>query len=246
MVIETCETTWAGQAAMSAGVGLFLGKSGDSDLHRHWAHQIVVALSGEVEVFLDNTKLQGKGFWIPAGKLHKIGYSDVVSLYFDRTLSSSFLSTLNSNSICTLSDELVKDMMLCMFNNEDIQVILGKLKELFRIEHTEVDNERLNHVLSKLKQGIMDGEEFTLSQTADFTSLSPSRFSHWFSEQTGMPMRSYKKWLKLMMGFELSRDMSLADAAIGAGFSDQAHFCRAIRNAFGVRAKTVKMLLTKE
>ncbi|MEQ3620949.1 MAG: helix-turn-helix domain-containing protein [Marinobacter sp.] len=75
---------------------------------------------------------------------------------------------------------------------------------------------------------------------------SSSRFSHWFSEQAGLPFRSYKKWLKLLLAFELTQSRSLTDAAITAGFSDQAHFCRAAMEAFGVNPATIKQLLSEK
>ena len=70
-------------------------------------------------------------------------------------------------------------------------------------------------------------------------------FPHWFTECTGLPLRSYRKWLKLLTGFELSREMSLTDAAIASGFSDQAHFCRSVTEAFGVSPTVIQRLLSK-
>jgi len=91
----------------------------------------------------------------------------------------------------------------------------------------------------------MDGRSISRAELAKKVRLSPSRFSHWFSESTGLPLRSYKKWLKLLTGFELSRQMSLTDAAIASGFSDQAHFCRSVTEAFGVSPAVIQRLLSE-
>jgi AraC-like DNA-binding protein len=50
-----------------------------------------------------------------------------------------------------------------------------------------------------------------------------------------MPVRSYRKWLRLVRGIEhvLAGDR-LTDAAHGAGFSDQAHFTRTFVATFGI------------
>lgn len=66
-------------------------------------------------------------------------------------------------------------------------------------------------------------------------NLSPSRFSHWFVEQSGIPLRSYKKWVKLRMAMDVLLDgKNPMEAAMQAGFSDLAHMSRAFSESFGL------------
>ncbi|WP_372778201.1 helix-turn-helix domain-containing protein, partial [Litorivivens sp.] len=81
-------------------------------------------------------------------------------------------------------------------------------------------------------------------QLAARVNLSPSRFSHWFTEQTGLPLRSYRKWLRLILALQtavVTGNLSLA--ASQAGFADQAHFSRAVGDAFGITASQIVSLI---
>ena len=70
---------------------------------------------------------------------------------------------------------------------------------------------------------------------AALVHLSPTRFSHWFVEQTGLPLRSYAKWLRLTQALQhLAKGGLLTEAAHEAGFSDSAHFSRTFRALLGI------------
>ncbi|MDP2745420.1 MAG: helix-turn-helix domain-containing protein [Pseudomonas sp.] len=65
--------------------------------------------------------------------------------------------------------------------------------------------------------------------------MSPTRFSHWFVEQTGLPLRSYRKWSRLVVALRfVSIGHNLTAAAYAAGFADAAHFSRSFRALFGL------------
>ena len=64
--------------------------------------------------------------------------------------------------------------------------------------------------------------------------VSPERFSHWFVEQTGLPLRSYLKWVRLIESLrQLAAGGSLTEAAHLGGFSDSAHLSRTFRAMLG-------------
>jgi AraC family transcriptional regulator len=64
--------------------------------------------------------------------------------------------------------------------------------------------------------------------------LSPSRFAHVFREQTGMPVRNYVLWRRLVYALTcLQQGQSITTAAHESGFADGAHLCRSFRRVFG-------------
>jgi AraC-like DNA-binding protein len=74
-----------------------------------------------------------------------------------------------------------------------------------------------------------------LAQAASAAYLSPSRLTHRFSREVGIPFRRYILWLRLLrVGQEVSGGAGLGDAAAAAGFSDTAHLSRVFRRTFGV------------
>ncbi|WWL46237.1 helix-turn-helix transcriptional regulator [Pseudomonas parakoreensis] len=72
-------------------------------------------------------------------------------------------------------------------------------------------------------------------ELAALVHLSPTRFSHWFVEQTGLPLRSYAKWLRLTQAVRhLASGEPITTAAHASGFSDSAHFSRTFRSLLGI------------
>jgi len=66
-------------------------------------------------------------------------------------------------------------------------------------------------------------------------ALSPSRLSHLFREQVGLPIRRFLLWLRLREALSaVARGESLTTAAHAAGFSDSAHFTRTFRRMLGI------------
>lgn len=238
---------WSGIVAISTGIGVFMGTSGDNTPHKHWAHQIAIGIDSRIVLRSNNAIYESNGLWIPAGILHQLNTASVLCIYIDPThgLCKSLLPEISREQIITPLDEGLRTKLQSHFSNaEDLQSALTSFNQEYHCNPVLNAEDRLGIVLCALKSGISRGHDISRTALADLIHLSPSRFSHWFTEQTGLPLRSYRKWLKLLVGFELSSKMPLADAAISAGFSDQAHFCRAATEAFGVNPTTLRRLLS--
>lgn len=75
----------------------------------------------------------------------------------------------------------------------------------------------------------------TLEQVAKVAYLSPSRFRHLFVAQTGMGLRQYILWRRLVSVWERRmQGVSLSEAAHAAGFADSAHLARTSRSMLGL------------
>ena len=82
----------------------------------------------------------------------------------------------------------------------------------------------------------------SLEEVARLVNLSPSRFRHLFVAQTGMPMRTYVLWRRLLRVWSLLMGgETLAGAAHAAGFADSAHLSRTARTMFGLAPSAMQM-----
>ena len=85
---------------------------------------------------------------------------------------------------------------------------------------------RVIHIQESLQQTLPE-ESPSLEALARQINLSRFRLSHLFREQTGITLRRYMLWLRMLQAFrKLTQARTVADAAHAAGFSDHAHFTR--------------------
>ncbi len=85
-------------------------------------------------------------------------------------------------------------------------------------------------------------ESVTLPEVAAAVHLSPERFRHLFVEETGMPLRTYVLWRRLLHVWTLlMAGESLSAAAHAAGFADSAHLSRTARTMFGLPPSVLQM-----
>lgn len=80
-----------------------------------------------------------------------------------------------------------------------------------------------------------DNREISGTELAARVHLSPSRFTHLFRQQTGLPLTRYLLWTRLLAALEaVAQGANTTAAAHIAGFADLAHMSRNFRNTFGV------------
>ena len=73
-----------------------------------------------------------------------------------------------------------------------------------------------------------------VGDVAGRVGLSSSHFQHLFSQSVGVPFRRYRAWHRLRSAIHnIIAGESFTAAAHGAGYFDQAHFCRHFRQSFG-------------
>lgn len=116
----------------------------------------------------------------------------------------------------------------------------GLVRKLTRTMPREVSDPRvlqaIEHVRERLQQPI------ALEEVAAAVQLSPSRFRHLFVEETGMPLRTYVLWRRLLSVWQhVMAGETLSGAAHLAGFADSAHLSRTSRNMFGLPPSAMQL-----
>ena len=227
---------WQGSVSILPGIGAFVGRSGDNAEHKHWAHQVSIALDNDVVISSGEQSIRGKALFIPANTVHSLQPGTALSIFVDPStyLAKVLLDSIKpSSNACEIPDDLTQKILNCFDNTNELRKGSMKLQQTLCTPKSSASDRRTTLVFDKL-QGILQGNDVTRDDLAKLTCLSPSRFSHWFKEETGMPLRSYRKWLHLISGIEaILSGESFQAAAYGANFSDQAHFTRTFKQAFG-------------
>jgi hypothetical protein len=201
-VMNTQRIPWQGNAAIKTGVGIFRGTVGDSHFHTHWATQITIALNGECILETPRTTHRCSVFIIKAGTQHRLQYGHVVSIYIDPAsnfIDSLFKQAPAQDDVVLLSRADLHPSLLEISADTNLQTVIRNIQQA--TEQQRSGDPRLAQIISQLQSQEAE-TALTREQLAAALGLSSSRFSHWFKEQTGMPLRSYKKWLKLRLAIE--------------------------------------------
>ncbi|MGW8392957.1 helix-turn-helix domain-containing protein [Pseudoduganella sp. HUAS MS19] len=223
---------WSGSALLCPGFGVFRGAIGDSALHAHCAHQLVIALEGEVGVAFPTGPLRAAGIAIPAGLPHCVCAETALLVYLDPlTAEGAALFQPSEAAALPLAASLCRQLRAAADQGQPLRSVL---RGALGLASPSAPDARMAAVADALRAGVAEGGVGRL-QLAELANLSPSRFSHWFVEQTGLPLRGYRKWLRLEMALHrLARGGNLTAAAHAAGFADSAHLSRTFREMFGM------------
>ena len=119
-------------------------------------------------------------------------------------------------------------------------VCMGLIQELSATAHREPTDARVLAAIEYIRQRV--DQPLSLAEVAAAARLSPERFRHLFVEETGMPLRTYLLWRRLLHVWTLLMDgETLSSAAHAAGFADSAHLSRTARTMFGLPPSLLRM-----
>jgi AraC-like DNA-binding protein len=227
---------WKGDIVFSDRVAIFRGHVAENKAHGHWASQITIALDGDLEFETSAGLQRAKAAYFASKTTHRLLSGFVCSIYFD-PLSESILKALNKDAqdgwLSLSHDELPRELA-SITASTDLRELLHS-GALDAADLAASEDHRFKAVIGEIRAKLGDGEDVDRDSLAAIANLSPTRFSHWFVERTGVPVRSYKKWLKLRVAMDALLDATPpGEAAMLAGFSDLAHMSRAFSESFGL------------
>ncbi|MFZ3152960.1 helix-turn-helix domain-containing protein [Pseudomonas sp.] len=221
---------WVGQAWIGPGLGLFLGQAGNNQCHRHMAVQLAIGLQEPVRVVTSDGELCAPAVAIRAGLEHRIEASRLLSIYLDPFCAEARALSLNEPlQSLALGDPgtLLQALQRVDSPAADLRQALNLL---LRLPPPVPLDPRLQRLLP-----LLDDLDCSLQQLAQQAHLSPSRFSHWFKACSGLPLRSYRKWHRLIRALQaVAAGHNLTTAAHAAGFADAAYFSRSFRSLLGL------------
>jgi AraC-like DNA-binding protein len=162
--------------------------------------------------------------------MHRIEAVEVLSIYLDALSAEAHALHAGADLVAIEVQDVAALQALLETTDLTAQGVQQMVRHVLNLTVTAATDPRLQTVLAAVRAS-MHSRQYL----ARLVHLSPTRFSHWFVEQTGLPLRSYRKWSRLVAALqEIAAGRSLTEAAHAAGFADAAHFSRTFRNLFGL------------
>lgn len=224
-----------------------------NDLHSHHAFQLTFSLGGSFSLHLEDRVVPGPFAVVAPDAPHAFEARGLVALLFiepESRAGRSLTQLMQGEPAAAITAEQGRDApTLIKSAFQDPSDPRGALRQVgIEIVHriaghtarvTEPDR-RVRQII-KWASDNLDGA-LAIKKAAQSVGLSPSRASHLFVEETGLPFRTYVLWLRVVRAVDAHLDgMSLTEAAQEAGFADSAHLSRTFKRMFGLPAASLEM-----
>lgn len=240
------QSAWDGRVRLGLGWGLFSGTAGDNSPHAHHAVQIVLSASPQRLWTAAHDWQSCRGAVIGADVRHRLADSTepVTLLYLEpdspegRRAASSALS-----GFCALSDRQVLSGLAAAQAGaaHPAREIVNALFSMTNPEASSRGDALIEAFIAGLSQAVP--ERLGIAALATQAGVSPSRLQHRFRAHTGMALRPYLRWRRLLLAMAAVRQgKPLTDAAFEAGFADAAHFSRTFQRHFGIAPRVLLQL----
>ncbi len=254
---RTTAQRYRGEFVAWTGVCGFIGEgSGSTPIlpHSHYAIQLVIGAPTGLRV-----QFGRRGAWqecaaalLPSRAVHSIDVSDcdmsVVLFIEPDTPSGKALAArlrdgpelLDAQAVAAGVQQLDSAWRVEKSYEAVKAVCTQLIVDLSRAEPREPSDPRVLFAIEYLRQSV--DQPVSLADLARAANLSPDRFRHLFVEQTGMALRTYLVWRRLLHVWTLlMAGQTLSAAAHAAGFSDSAHLSRTARTMFGLPPSVLQM-----
>lgn len=235
---------WIGKARIGRGWGAFVGVVGDNASHRHHAIQAFAGTRVRLEHSATKASVAevsvADGFVLPPDFTHRARAAEESAfLYVDPdTLTGQAIARHVQRDVRILSPTDANALRAIVENAIDRGETanpVDALAELVGAPHAQA--RRVDARVTALIDNIArTGEVYeTVGAAAASVGVSESRLIHLFSQQVGVPWRTFLLWTKLRRAIEtVAAGTTLTAAAHAGGFADSAHLSRTCRTMFGI------------
>ena len=229
---------------------MYIGQLPDIDEHRLASAALIVSIGGEFKVRNQALGLDESCYsvLIPPGFSHETLYSGtpvaVISLEPE------------SNDYAIAQQLMQRQISECFFNLKNEQKAVADMSGIYQTQPGAVQSSHVvNSILYVDEPDLLEpkpidkrirkameimredpAQSHSLESLAESVHLSATRFTHLFKDETGVPIRRYRQWLRFRQAIQqITNGETMTVAAMQAGFTDSAHFSRAFRSMFGLK-----------
>jgi AraC-like DNA-binding protein len=219
---------WNGTLFLGEYMVVYLGPAGPASWHAHHAVQITLAWDAPVTVEMEGRgELRGHSALVPSSVRHRLETrSERVAVVFVDQVSAAGRA-LDERARAGVALALPLPPADAADIGRFVAETIGELPVATALPP---------HVTAALAyvDGALDARP-TLAGAAEAVHLSPSRLTHVFTREVGLPFKRYVLWRRLRrVVAEVAEGTTLTRAAAAAGFSDSAHLSRTFRRTFGL------------
>jgi AraC family transcriptional regulator len=231
------------------GGAVFVGTAGVFPVHAHQAIQICFLFEGRVRLRTSDSEPWSDydlGL-VPSRHAHGMDGARTqygATLFVEpetregRILTERYLQNGIANVDRAPVAADVGELRAAVLERRGLETIVAVARRIVQsltqhVEPSVASDERILRAVKYINEHL--SVPLTLKDVASVAHLSPSRFRHLFTAQTGMGLRQYILWRRFTSVWEHRMSgASLSAAAHAAGFADSAHLARTSRRMIGI------------
>lgn len=223
---------------LDAGVFLYVGPGPRANRHAHHAVQLVWSPAGTCTLSLRGRTITARAVLVPSHEPHALDATGTtIALLLVEAHGPRGLA-LDAYARTAAGTDLAAALAALPFPTappadlprwcDDVIAALG-LTVPPRPAISSVARRTIAYV-----EAALDGRP-SLAAAAARVGVSPTRLTHVFTREVGIPFRRFVLWARLARAVDAARrGADLGTAAAEAGFSDAAHLSRTFRAMFGL------------
>ncbi|MDE7083601.1 MAG: AraC family transcriptional regulator [Clostridia bacterium] len=220
----------------------FIGNQVNATEHSHCVLQVFLSLDEPLQVFVENEQISGKCIIVNKNARHIFSCNNKVRLSILIEPSSGFAKELmkkidGNYLICDSGIERIQQQASALLYTDDKQQYSDFIQDFSKYLGIKRNSKVLDERIIKLFELLQncDCYNHTIENFAKIVCLSPSRLSHLFREQIGVPLKSYILFHQLEKAFTaLLNGTNITDAAMLAGFDSPSHFAATVKKWMGM------------
>ncbi len=218
----------------------------DAVEHKHWALQLFLSLKENLDICISGKRIRCKGVVVNGNVSHS--FSSDSRLHFSIIIGPASDTASQLKKIIKSEDYYIFDnpdiveaqnLAYELVHNNELDAyhsLISRLYDCLGInEQVKIYDDRIKELLRYIECCNCDVQ--SISTFADKVALSPSRLSHLFREQTGMPLKSYIQFHQMQKAFlALLNGENITKAAMLANFDTPSHFAAVTKRMMGMPA----------
>ncbi|PZT25028.1 transcriptional regulator [Stenotrophomonas maltophilia] len=222
-VMSSPALPWNGTLLLDAHAAVLHGHAGDSALHAHYAHQLLLSDGTPWHVEIDGVQQQGQRLWLPSFQPHAI------------------LSAPEAGCTVFLEPAHADPTQI----QQHLHALPGNALELRdwlpRLSRPQPLDRRVQAALARIAQYLPG--PVPAADIAGAAHLSTSQLHRRFQSDLAVTLRGWVLWQRLRTALAHHlQGHSLTASAHAAGFADLAHLSRSLRRMFGIGAAQLQGL----
>ncbi|MGL1894199.1 MAG: helix-turn-helix transcriptional regulator [Spirochaetaceae bacterium] len=224
--------------------GIFLGKNIKTNYQYNRLYTIILSLNNELEL---STKKFGneitQSVLIPPNLKFRINTKDddlIIFIHID-PYSNLGLKLQDNREINILPKNWFQNHKIklndCYANNLEIKEVDDFINGIINdIPNNYFSHKNIDHRIMECINILNNSDIVDFNELAAQFSLSLSRLSHLFKEETNITLKQYIQHRKMIKAIDgIHKKFSLTEVAFYGGFSDQPHFNNVFKKMFGIK-----------